>query len=117
MFDFIKKLFGFKTECNCGCCSCKCDGPDIAKDLTITYSRKGYEIILPVDIATELEENGLTLSATKYNDKPSCVQMFKVVEGKSKYIGTLKTYMNVKSFKDGNVCNFNRNNLIYREEK
>ena len=43
--------------------------------------------------------------------------MFKVVEGKSKYIGTLKTYMNVKSFKDGNVCNFNRNNLIYREEK
>lgn len=112
MFDFIKKLFGFKTKCDC-----KYNSLDIVKDLTITYSRKGYEIILPVNIATELKENRLTLSATKYNNKPSCVQMFKVIEGKSKYIGTLKTYMNVKSFKDGNVCNFNRNNLIYREEK
>lgn len=114
MFGFIKKLFGKKDKCCCEHCNCKHNS---VEDLSFVYSRKGYEIILPVDIATELEENGLTLSATKYNNKPSCVQMFKVVEGKSKYIGTLKTYMNVKSFKDGNVCNFNRNNLIYREEK
>ena len=114
MFGFIKKLFGKKDKCCCEHCNCKRNS---VEDLPFVYSRKGYEIIVPQDIAMKLKEEALTLSATKYNDKPSCVQMFKVVEGKSKYIGTLKAYMNVKSFKDGNVCNFNRNNLIYREEK
>ena len=112
MFGFIKKLFGKKDKCCCEHCNC-----NSVEDLPFVYSRKGYEIIVPQDIAAKFKEEALTVSATKYNNKPSCVQIFKTVEGKSKYVGTLKDYMNVESFKDGNVCNFNRNNLIYRKEK
>lgn len=108
MFDFIKKLFGSKQY------NCKCD---CTEDSPFVYSRKDYEIIVPKDIAMKLKEEALTISATKYNGKPSCVQMFKIVDGKAKYVGTLKTYMNVKSFKDNNVCNFSRENLIYREKE
>lgn len=113
MFEFFKKLFGIEDKC---CCEhCNCDGPTIEENIYL--NRKDYRIIIPQDIALELKNEGISISATKYNGNPSCVQMFKVIDGKPKYISTLKAYMNIKSFKDGNVCNFSRKNLIYKEKE
>ena len=111
MFNFLKKFFNFN---NCHCNKCNCTE---LKELNTIISRKDYKIVLPVDIYNVLKENKLSISATKYKGKTSCVQMFETINGKSKYKGTLKTYMNVKSFIDGNVCNFSRDNLIYKGEK
>ena len=79
--------------------------------------RNTYTIILPHDIKEELDRKRYLISAKMYKGKPSCIQMFKHIDGNSMYIGTLKSYMNVKSFKDGNICNFSKENLIYNEEK
>ena len=119
MFTFLKKLFGFNAECNCKCCHCneskKTEAnwvpyPNIEK----VYQRCGFEIKVPMDVAGELDAKGYCISLTKYKGQPSCVQLSKVINGKSTYVGTLKNFMNVQSFKDGNVCNFNYNNLNFK---
>ena len=121
MFTFLKKLFDFKIECHCKYRNCqesktiktnKVPYPNIEK----VYQRCGFEIKVPMDIAGELDAKRYCISLTKYKGQPSCVQLSKVIDGKSTYIGTLKNFMNVQSFKDGNVCNFNYNNLIYKNE-
>ena len=121
MFNFIKRLFGFETKCDCKCCNCKesrivqadwVPYPNVEK----VYTRCGFDIRIPMNIAGELDAKGYCISLTKYKGKPSCVQLSKVINGKSTYIGTLKNYMNVESFKDGNICNFNYNNLIYKNK-
>lgn len=116
MLEFFKKLFGIEDK---SCCKyhCCCDGPNDKEITNAVINRKEYSIILPNDIKAELEAENISISATKYKGKPSCVQMFKTIDGKCEYLGTLKARMSVKSFKDGNVCNFSRENLIYREEK
>lgn len=120
MFNFLKKLFGIKDTC---CCECHCkykiwdvDGPDKEDILNEVIIRRDYKIVIPTDIKTQLDNNKISISVTKHAGKTSCVQLFKTIEGKSKYMGTLKAYMNVKSFKDGDVCNFSRDNLIYKGE-
>lgn len=121
MLEFLKKLLGIKEKCCCeGTCNCKkitCDGPDLEEDFDEVIVRKDYQITIPYSIKVQLKNEDISISATKYNGNPSCVQMFKVIDGKPKYISTLKAYMNVKSFKDGNVCNFSRKNLIYKEKE
>lgn len=121
MFTFLKKLFGFDTKCCCKHCNCKeskivkadwIPYPNIEK----VYNRCGFEIKVPMDVAGELDAKGYCVSVTKYKGKPSCVQLSKVIDGKSTYVGTLKSFMNVESFKDGNVCNFNYNNLVIKNK-
>lgn len=119
MFNFLKKLFGFGT-CNCHCCTCN-DKPKQVKadwipypNIEKVYNRCGFDIRVPIDVAGELDAKGYCVSLTKYKGKPSCVQLSKVIDGKNKYIGTLKNYMNVESFKDRDVCNFNYNNLTFK---
>jgi len=115
MLEFLKRLFSIKKEC---CCKCNCcqDGQN-KEDLNEIIKRNTYTIILPHDIKEELDQKRYLISAKMYKGKPSCIQMFKHIDGNSMYIGTLKSYMNVKSFKDGNICNFSKENLIYNEEK
>lgn len=113
MFDFIKNLFKNNKCCCKAECNFKFDGPDVKEYGDVVIIRRNYEITLPIDIDNKLNEENISISLTKYNNKPSCVQLFKKVNNKSKYIGTLKSYMNVKSFKDGNICNFSRDNLIF----
>lgn len=112
MIEFLKKLLGIKEKSQ----NYTYDGPAL-EDFNKVITRKDYKIILPYDIEKKLEEDNIFISATKYKGKPSCVQMFRIVNNKSKYVGTLKTFMNVKSFKDGNVCNFSHDNLIYKNEE
>lgn len=119
MFNFLKKLFGFGT-CNCHCCKCNDESKQIKADwipypnIEKVYNRCGFDIRVPIDVAGELDAKGYCVSLTKYKGKPSCVQLSKVIDGKNKYIGTLKNYMNVESFKDRDVCNFNYNNLTFK---
>jgi len=112
MFNFLKKIFDTKEE-KCCCDCCKADFIPVANKV---YTRCGCNVIVPIDVARELDNNHYCISVSKYKGKPSCVQMFKTIDGKCKYTGTLKAYMNVKNFKDGNVCNFDFTNIIENEE-
>lgn len=118
MFKFLKNLFSFNKKCYCEC-NCKCcqDNLNEKEDFDEIIERNNYTIILPYSIKNELDRKGYLISAKMYKGKPSCIQMFKHADGKSIYAGTLKNYMNVKSFKDNNVCNFSKKNLIYKGEK
>lgn len=117
MLNFIKWLFGIKEKCCCECdCTC-CKNNSGKDDFNEIIKRANYTIILPNSIKRKLDEEGYLISAKMYNNKPSCVQMFKRIDGKSVYAGTLKSYMNIESFKDGDICNFSKENLIYKGEK
>lgn len=109
VLNWFKSLFNRKTECTCDCCN------NSMSDC-IKITRRNFNIIIPIEVYNELLKNNLniSLSLTKTGE-PSSVQLHTTIEGKSKYVSTLKTFMNVKSFKDGNVCNFNKNNIIEKE--
>ena len=81
----------------------------------IVLQYKDYSVILPKDVYMDLKSKNICINAVKYKGKPSCIQLNRSINGKTEYMGTLKNFMNVKSFKDKNVCNFDRNNLIYKE--
>ena len=116
MLNFIKWLFGIKEKCCCEYdCTCCKNNLNEEEDFNEIIERNNYTIILPYSIKNELDKKGYLISAKMYKGKPSCIQMFKRVDGKSVYAGTLKNYMNVKSFKDNNICNFSEENLIYKE--
>jgi len=84
---------------------------DFLKKYT-TIVRRDIEITLPKKVYKKLAAESIDISLVKSKGKPSCVQLTSYENGKQIYHGTLKAYMNVKSFKDGNVCNFRENNLI-----
>lgn len=77
-----------------------------------TIVRRDTKIVLPSSVYKTLKSQGIDISLVKSKGKPSCVQLTSYNGGKQIYHGTLKAYMNVKSFKDGNICNFRANNLI-----
>jgi len=83
----------------------------------ISITRRGYDIVLDADVYESLTADKITISlvlASK-TKKPCCVQLNKTVNGKQTYKGTLKSYLNVKGFKDGNICNFKYDNLILKD--
>lgn len=82
----------------------------------VIIKRKGYNIVLPFNIYAQIIKNGYRLDLTLYKGKPSCVQINEQINGKLKYICTLKNKMNVKGFKDHNVCNFSYDNLILKDK-
>lgn len=82
----------------------------------IIITRKGYNIVLPFKIYMQIINDGCRIDLTLYKGKPSCVQINKQVGKKLKYICTLKSLMNVKSFRDHNICNFSYNNIIVKDK-
>lgn len=85
-----------------------------ADDKYITIKNRGFNIILSLTTYNELKDQGYTISIV-LNPKtklPTCIQLNKYVNGKTKYYGTLKSKLKVKGFKDGNICNFHKSNLI-----
>ena len=104
LITLFKSLFKKKQECNkMHLCN-----------HYITLNRRGHDIVLPQYIYDELVDKGYTIGLTLSGKekKPSCVQLSHTIDGKQQYVGTLKSYMHVKAFNDGNVCNFNHNNII-----
>ena len=77
-----------------------------------TINRRGYDIILPKAVYKELTAKSIDISLVKSKGKPSCVQLTSYHNRKQVYHGTLKSYMGVKRFKNGNVCDFRTSNLI-----
>lgn len=74
-------------------------------------NRRGYEIVLPTSVYNELRDNKVSIGlVVKGNSKT--VQLIK----DRTYAGTLKEAMGVKSFKDGDACNFRVSNLIEVED-
>lgn len=105
MFKWLKNLF--KKQCKCNCCKIK--EPEL-----ITIGRRGFQITLEKEKYEFFKNNGYSLSITTYKGQPSCVQLkHRNKEAKKTvYVATLKEWLDVKSFKDGNVCNFDPKNLI-----
>ena len=69
-----------------------------------TLNRRGYEVVLPTDTYNRLQEKGINLILTNQMS----VQLFK----NRKYIGTLKDFMGVSGFRNGNTCDFHISNLV-----
>ena len=78
----------------------------------ITINRRGFDITLPKSVYNELTDRNIDISLVKSKGKPSCVQLTSYKNRKQVYHGTLKAYMGVKRFKNGNVCDFHTRNLI-----
>ena len=78
----------------------------------IKLVRRDTKIILPYKVYETLYSDGIDISLIKNKGKPSCVQLTSYEDGKQVYRGTLKTYMGVKGFKNGNVCDFRMKNII-----
>lgn len=72
-----------------------------------TLVRRGYDIVLPTDVYNKIEKKGYNVSLV-INKYSGTVQLTK----NNKYVGTLKNYMGVKSFKNGNPCDFHVSNLV-----
>ena len=106
LLSWFKGLFKNSKKC--------CSKASEATYTTIT--RRGYDIIIPTNTYETLTSLKYTFNLTLYKKKPSSVQLFVTENGKQKYKGTLKDWLNVKSFKDGNVCNFKFENIIEKEE-
>ena len=104
MLKWLTNLF--KKECKCTCC--KIEEPEL-----ITIERRGFQITLEKKVYEFLKSNGYSVSITTYKGEPSCVQLkYRNKETKkTSYVATLKDWLEVKSFKDGNVCNFDPKNL------
>lgn len=103
ILNWFKSLF-VKKQCYC---------KNNTMNNHITMKRRNQDIVMPIYVYNNLLKDGIGVSVcfTK-NGKPSCVQLNKMVNGKQTYAGTLKKYIGVKSFKDGNVCNFHENNVV-----
>jgi len=88
----------------------------VCEDTIVILKRRGYDITLPLSVYNDLLSKnytiGLITAGKGDNVKPSCVQVKHTENGKPVYIGTLKSLLGVKKFKDGNVCNFNNNNVV-----
>ena len=84
-----------------------------------TIIRRGCKITLPKEVVKKCKENNFAISLVKHNNKPTSVQIVSMkYDSKSKktvtkYIGTLKNCLGATGFKDGNVCNFKKSNLIF----
>lgn len=82
------------------------------EDIT-EVERRGMKILIPTKVWKELEEKNYSISVIIYKGNPSSVQILKNENGKCKYISTLKAYMNIKSFVNGNPCDYRKENLIF----
>ncbi len=70
-------------------------------------NRRGHEIVLPTQVYNQLHENGMNISLVLHPNSKT-VQLTR----NNRYLGTLKEYMGVHSFKNGNSCDFHISNLI-----
>ena len=73
-------------------------------------NRRGHEIVLPTEVYNGLRENGMNVSLVLHPNSKT-VQLTR----NNKYLGTLKEYMGVGGFKNGNSCDFHISNLIDKD--
>lgn len=81
----------------------------------VTEVHSGFKIKMTEALSKRLKKEDLHLSVVKSGGKPTSVQMMRRVDGKLVYAGTLKQLLEVKKFKNGNVCDFTPSNLIFKK--
>ena len=103
MFSWVKNLF------------CKKEEP---KEEYHVIVKRGHEIILPKQFYDMCKENKYNLGIIydKCN-KPTSIQVTCIRDGERIYVGTVKRMLNVAKFKDKNVCNFSKENIVVKENK
>ena len=102
---FLKDLFlKFKVYCT-----------DMNANLVI-IERRGYPITLQRSVYDDLLNQGYVISTSLYKGKPSSVVLRRTTKDGIKENTTLKAYLNVKSFKDSDSCNFKPSNLILKDK-
>ena len=72
-----------------------------------TITRRNTDIVLPVDIYAKIQKKGYNISLVK-TPYSNTVQLTK----DNKYVGTLKSFMKVSGFRNGNSCDFHKSNVI-----
>lgn len=79
--------------------------------------RRGYDVILPRDFYDMCKEKGysITIVFTK-NNKPTSVQVHCFKDGERNYIGSVKKMLGVAKFKNKNVCDYTKENIIRKEK-
>jgi len=79
--------------------------------------RRGYEIILPKSFYNMCKEKDYCLSIVFDKKKrPTSVQVTYIKDGKKTYIGTVKKMLSVAKFKNKNVCDFTKENIVERKK-
>jgi len=73
-----------------------------------TITRRGYEITLPTNVYKNLCKQNIYIGLVLSGKSSMTVQC---TDG-TRYLGTLKSYMGAKGFKNGNPCDFHISNLI-----
>lgn len=85
----------------------------------IIFNRRGFKITMDKKTYNRMRELGYTFHLALNKGKPSCVHLKYRDKNlkKTYYVSSLKEWLDVKNFKDGNVCNFNPDNLELIEEE
>lgn len=78
-----------------------------ARTKYVTLTRRNTDIVLPEDVYTKIQKKGYNISLVK-TPYSGTVQLTKDNE----YVGTLKSFMKVSGFKNGNPCDFHKSNII-----
>lgn len=84
------------------------------KPLVIRMSR-GFEIIMSEALDNQLRSLHYNTSVTCKDGRPNCVQLTKTKDGRNVYVSSLKKFLGVKSFKNGNLCDYSPDNLVYND--
>ena len=101
IFSILKNIFSKK---------------EVSKEEYSVVVRRGYEIILPRSFYNTCKEKDYSLSIViNKKNKQTSVQVSQVKEGKRIYVGTVKKMLNISKFKDKNVWNFSKENIIEKE--
>lgn len=76
-----------------------------------TITRRNIKVTLPKQLVKEMKENKVNFTVWKKEGQKNVVWLYRTNNGE--YLGSLKKNLGVKSFKDGNPCNFKKSNLIF----
>lgn len=102
IFSILKNIFSKK---------------EVSKEEYVIIVRRGYDVILPRDFYDMCKEKGysITIVFTK-NNKPTSVQVHCFKDGERNYIGSVKKMLGVAKFKNKNVCDYTKENIIRKEK-
>lgn len=102
IFSLLKNLFSKHKE--------------VKEEYSIVV-RRGYDIILPKSFYNMCKEKEYSLSIVfDKKKKPTSVQVTYIKGDKKVYIGTVKKMLNIAKFKNKNVCDFTKENIVERKK-
>lgn len=83
------------------------------KQKIVTRMSRGYKIYMAEKLSNKLSKERYYVHLCMPRGKPSSVQLIRNENGTLRYIMTLKRFVGAKGFKNGDICDFSPENLIY----